>query len=189
MLTDQEKETADRPLTLDELTTAVRSLKRNKTLDADGLSPEVACALWNIIGSVLLRAFNYSLEEKLLYLSSRRGIISLIPKKDRDGKLIKNWRPLTLLNTDFEILAKIISLRIKPYLFLEKLIHSNQTGFMANRNIAHNVRKIIDIITFAEHEKVNAIVLSLDFEKDFDRVERCAIKGTLQYFNFGDVLI
>ena len=46
-------------------------------------------------------------------VSQRRGIIKVIPKKDADPCLVKNWRPITLLNTDYKIGAKAIANRLK----------------------------------------------------------------------------
>ena len=94
---------------------------------------------------------------------------------------------MTLLNTDFKILGKLIVLRVKP--FLEKLIHPSQTGFMQGRNISHNIRKIIDIIEIVDRENIDALLISLDFEKAFDRVERTALNGTFRFCNFGENLI
>ena len=60
---------------------------------------------------------------------------------------------------------------------------------MANRNISHNIRKIMDIINYAEESQIEAVILSPDCEKAFERVERCAISGSLSCFSFGDKLI
>ena len=57
----------------------------------------------------------------------KRGVISLLPKKN-DLLLLKNWRPLTLLNVDYKILAKLIATRLKEALI--HLINSDQTGFL-----------------------------------------------------------
>ena len=65
----------------------------------------------------------------------------------------------------------------------------NQTGFMHGHNVAFNLRKMIDIINITEEESIPAVIIALDFEKAFERVERCAITGTLKYFNFGENLI
>ena len=86
-----------------------------------------------------------------------------------------------MLNTDFKIL------HIRPH--LHKLIHQSQTGYIAIHNISHNIRKMADLIEVAEKENIEAVVISLNFEKAFDRVEHQAIEGTLRYFNFGDKLI
>ena len=47
----------------------------------------------------------------------------------------------------------------------------SQTGFMQKRNISHNIRKVMDIMQFAQENKIDALLISLDFEKTFDRVE------------------
>ena len=48
---------------------------------------------------------------------------------------------------------------------------------------------MIDLIDYAEEEKIQAVILSLDFEKAFDCVEHCVPLGTLKYYNFGPVII
>ena len=72
---------------------------------------------------------------------------------------------------------------------LDHLIHESQTGFMKNRNISYNIRKTIDIMQFADEEDLQAVIISLDFEKAFYRVEMCALRGTLIYHNFGQNFI
>ena len=74
----------------------------------------------------------------------------------------------------------------KPY--LEKLIHPSH-GFIAGRNIANYIRQVIDIIDFTEQEKIPAILIALDFEKAFDRVEHDSLYETLRFLNFGDNFI
>ena len=64
--------------------------------------------------------------------------------KSYSQNILKNWRPITFLNTDYKILAKIIASRITSY--LDKFIHKNQTGFMKNCNISHNIRKIVNVM-------------------------------------------
>ena len=64
------------------------------------------------------------------------GIIELIPKKDAEPNLIKNWRPITLLNCDHKIAAKAIANRLKK--FIPKLVKSDQTGFIKGRFIGEN---------------------------------------------------
>ena len=76
---------------------------------------------------------------------------------------------------------------MKPY--LDDIIHTSQTAFMAGRNIATNIRKAMGIIEYASNENIEAIMISIDFEKAFDRVKMTAVIGALRYFNFGEVFI
>ena len=49
------------------------------------------------------------------------AIITVLPKKDRDPLNPASYRPISLLNTDYKIIAKILSTRLSKY--LSKLIH------------------------------------------------------------------
>ena len=153
----------------------------HKTPGCDGLTPKIYLVLWEQIGKISLDALNHAYETGKLHLFGRRGIISLIPKKVKDNRFLKNWRPLPLLNTDYKILAKIVALRMEPA--LDKIMHSSQTGFMKNRNISHDIRKIIAIIKYTEQEQIDILIISLDFEKAFDRVEQSA-KGSIKIIKF-----
>ena len=77
--------------------------------------------------------------------------MKLIPKKDAEPFLIKNWRPLTLLNCDYKIAAKSISNRLKPLLSI--LVHYDQTDFMKGRFIGENTCLIDSVICYAEKKK------------------------------------
>jgi len=68
-----------------------------------------------------------------LSISQRRGVITLIPKEECSLLDLSNWRPITLLNVDYMILAKVIAERIESS--LPKLINSDQTGFIKGRHI------------------------------------------------------
>jgi len=61
------------------------------------------------------------------------GVITLIPKPGKDPLLVTNFRPITLLNCDYEILSKVINNRLCS--LLPKLIKNDQTGFIKGRNI------------------------------------------------------
>ncbi len=58
----------------------------------------------------------------------KQGLISLIPKPDKDPLEIDNWRPITLLNTDYKWIALIYARRLKSG--LDQIIHESQTGFL-----------------------------------------------------------
>ncbi len=155
-------------------------MPNGKTPGCDGLPVEFYKVFWNKIKKPLHEALMYAGE---LHISARRGIITLIPKKDKDIKM-KHWRPLTLLNVDYKIIAKVLAQRLK--LQLLKVIHRDQTGFLQTRFIGENIRLILDIIEYTETENIPALLISIDYEKCFDRLEWSAVQGALRYFNFGE---
>ena len=62
------------------------------------------------LGEYLIRSFEYSFIHGKLSIDQRRAVINLIPKKDKDPLYISNWRPISILNTDYKIIAKCLAL-------------------------------------------------------------------------------
>ena len=99
----------------------------------------------------------------------------------------KNWRPITLLNCDYEIAAKSIASRVKEV--LPKIRNNDQTGFLRNRSMGENIRIIDSIIKNANTKQIPGLLLFIDFEKTFDNIKWPFIERTLKYFNFGVSLV
>ena len=110
--------------------------------------------------------------------------MTLIPKKDKNRLFLKNWRPITLLNTDYKIIARILSSRIQKV--LPYVINEDQTGYIKGRFIGQNIRIIEDVLYFVEQKKLPGIILTIDFEKAFDSVNWSFIFKSLKLFNFGE---
>ena len=72
--------------------------KKKKTPGNDGLTIEFYTAFWPLIGKPLLECINHSYEFGELPNSQKQAIIKLIDKKGKDKRLIKNWRPISLIN-------------------------------------------------------------------------------------------
>ena len=69
---------------------------------------------------------------------------------------------------------------------IDTLIGPHQCGFIKNRQVGPCIRRTAEIIAYAGRAKRQSLVVTVDFEKCFDRVEYQAIAGSLKYFNFGD---
>ena len=186
-LCEDQKQALERPLSKQELCDVIKSMKMNKTPGFDGLPVEFYIVFWPDICDMMLSSFNFSLQNGMLSSSQRNGIITLLPKKDKDPLQIKNYRPITLLTTDYKILAKCFANRLKRC--LHELIHPDQSGFMKGRNIGNNVRLLLDIIEYSDMNNIPGAVLLLDIEKAFDSVSHNFLFHTLKVFNFGQKFI
>jgi hypothetical protein len=118
-------------------------------------------------------------------IDQRRGVINLIQKKDKDLRLLKNWRPISLLNTDYKILTKVMAVRLKTV--LPSVIHPDQVAYLKGRYIGQNIRTIIDIMDFTKRNDIQGIIAFLDFEKAFDSIDWRIIDEALEKFNIGPV--
>eukprot|EP00057_Strongylocentrotus_purpuratus_P026288 XP_011680762.1 PREDICTED: uncharacterized protein LOC583642 [Strongylocentrotus purpuratus] len=162
-------------------------MKHNKSPGLDGLPVEFYIVFWKDISDMLIDSFNFSLQNGLMSSSQRNGVITLIPKKDRDASYLKNFRPISLLTVDYKILAKTLANRVKK--ILSDLIHPDQSGFLKGRNIGNNVRLIIDIIEYTESEQIPGAILLLDIQKAFDSVSHDFLCCVLRKFNFSNEFI
>ena len=117
----------------------LKTFQKNKSPGNDGLTVEFYIAFWPLIGTLLVDSLNYAFEYGELSNSQKQAIITLIEKKGKDKRLIKNWRPISLINMD----AKIIILKKpwrsvwkRPFLRLSILIrlHSLKEGRFSMRS-------------------------------------------------------
>ena len=182
-LNENQKSQCEGLMTESELLKSIKTFKNGKTPGTDGLTAEFYKFFWNDIKDLLLSSINFALQYGCLSTEQRRGIISLLPKKDKDRLYLKNWRPISLLNVDYKILAKALGNRIIS--FLPTLIDEDQTGYIKKRFIGNNIRIIEDILLYTNKNKVTGILLTIDFEKAFDSLKWGFLKKCLQAFNFG----
>ena len=78
----------------------------------------------------------FSKTNKVLSQNQKLGILNLVPKQDKDLRYLKNWRPVSLLNTDYKILAKALANRLHKV--IAQLINNDQVGYIKNRYIGEN---------------------------------------------------
>ena len=176
----------DRQITMGELQEAIKTMNNNKTPGQDGIPVDFYKVFWARLQGSFMAMMKQVYSENLLHESAREGILNLIPKANKDTRLVKNLRPITLLNTDYKIIEKAIANKMIPA--LNTIIHSDQRGFMKNRRISVNIRKLLDILQYAKENELEAVVLSLDFVKCFDKCSFDILHGSLNYFEFGEIV-
>ena len=162
-------------------------MPNNKTPGTDGFPTEFYTFFFQDFGQYLLSSFQHSFQNGRLSLDQRCGIINLIPKKDKDPLYLDNWRPISILNTDYKIIAKCLALRLKKV--LQEIINSDQTGFLPGRYIGENIRLVLDMIDFTNTTNLPGLIFLADFEKAFDILEWDFLLQTLHFFGFGQDFI
>lgn len=87
------------------------------------------CFLWGT--TACAPATDNVIRTKITPQTWRKAHITLIPKEQTDTMLIKNYRPISLLNEDYKLFAKILATRFKK--FLLQFVEKDQTGFLPKR--------------------------------------------------------
>ena len=144
-LSDDEKSKCDLPLTLREITLAIRGLSKGKTPGSDGLPLEFYIKFCDLLAPHLVDLFNFSLENGSFSPSMQESVTRVIFKKD-DPKDLKNWRPISLLNVDYKICSKTLANRLS--IVLPSIIHEDQTCSVPGRTIFENLSLLRDILDY-----------------------------------------
>jgi hypothetical protein len=87
--------------------------------------------------------------------------------KKKDKRHIANYRPITILNSDYKIFTKALAVKLAKV--VPKIIHENQAGFIQGRSIFDQVKLTKLVVDYAEAVDENGVIVSLDQEKAYDK--------------------
>ena len=107
------------------------------------------CAFFNEICNQLIAALNESFTVGQLSTSQRQATITLIEKKAKDKRFLKNWRPISLINVDAKISSKVLASRMKSI-----LSKCDQTAYVKGRYIGESIRLISDILEYTDKKNI-----------------------------------
>ena len=185
-LTDEARQSCEGAITITECSEAIKHMKNNKSPGLDGLSIEFYKTFWHLLGPILLEVYNESYTENALPESLRKSVISLLFKKGEKTNIC-NYRPISITNIDYKILAFVLTARLQNV--IGNIVDSDQTAYIKNRFLGTNIKLVSDIIEYFDNFKKPGLLLLLDFEKAFDSIERNFLLKTLKWFGFGDSFI
>ena len=101
--------------------------------------------------------------------------------KKKDPTNIRNYRPITLLNTDYKTLTKVLVIQLLDH--VNQLVHLDQAGFIPNRSIFDHIRLAKAILNYTEATKEDGSILALDQEKAYDKIRHDYLWKTLEAFH------
>jgi hypothetical protein len=167
-LSPEERKDCEAALRLPELDLALSQMQSGKTPGLDGITADFYKQFWHLLGWALVQVFDSSFLAGFLPKSTTTSHIRLAFKKG-DRKDLKNWRPISLLNVDCKIIAKALSLRLSRV--LSSVVHPDQTCWIPGRCITDNLVLLRDISAYTDATNETGILVGLDQEKAFDRVD------------------
>ena len=160
-------------------------MKRKKTAGIDGIPAE----FWQnfeFLDEWLEQVFEAARQQKRMSHTMRIAVVKVIFKK-KDRRKFENYRPLSMLCTDYKLLAKILTERMKEV--LPTVVQNDQQGFIKDGDITGNLILVKEIIEYCEEEEMDGAIIMMDFMKAYDRVDRDVMFEVLKAMNFGEEFV
>ena len=129
-------------MTKEELNKSLNYLQNNKTPGSDGLTKEILSFFWNDLEDFYIKVINEIYTHGELTTSQKKGIIKISYKKN-GRQFLKNYRPITLLNTDLKLITKTLTKRLVK--ILNNIVHQSKKC-VPGRKISENIHLTQDLI-------------------------------------------
>ena len=173
------------PFSLEEIWDAIVSFLNNKSPGPDGISAEFYKEMFDVIKHDLRRVLNTILTRGRIPAKFKAGLITLVPKQEPLND-IGNFRPISLLNTDYKIFTKILTARLNP--ILERIIHDSQFA-QPGRDIQEMNTVVRDLVDDMDRSSTDSFFVSIDFRKAYDSVNHEFLLKVLGQYGFPDGFI
>ena len=178
-LNQEEIQNMNRPITSTEIETMIKNLPTNKSPGPDGFTGEFYQTFREELTPILLKLFQNIAEGVTLPNSFYEATITLMPKPDKAITKKENYRQISLMNTDSKILNKILANRIQEH--IQRILHHDQVRYIPGTQGFFNIRKSINVIHHINNLKEkNHMIISIDAEKTFDKIQHPFMIKTLQ---------
>ena len=177
------------PITLQELQTALRKLKKKKSPGPDGITNEMLTHLGNTATHKLLEIFNLSWEEGKVPQIWREAIMIPVYKKGKDRKIASSYRPISLTSCVVKTMERIVNTRLMWYLETEDILSEEQAGFRQFRCTEDQTTYLAQEIEDAFQEQKVLFATWIDLQKAFDKVWTEGLLVKLQRCGIADKML
>lgn len=192
-LREEEKETMDKPFEKLEIRQTIKEVENGVAPGDDGIPYEFYKKMLEresiqtddeykgSISGILQKVYNSIKKDGLKTKSFNKGVMFLLYKKKARTK-IENYRPVTLTNSDYKIMTKMIATRLGEV--VKGIIHPDQAGFVPGRSLYDNVRLTEYMVSYSREFEENGCIVALDQEKAYDKIAHDYLWRVLEKFGF-----
>ena len=178
-LNQEEIEIMNNPIRSTEIEAVIKNLSKSKSPGPHGFTGEFYKTFTEELMTILLKLFQKIAEKGTLPNPFYKDTITLIQKTDKQNIKKENCRPILLMNIDAKLLNKILAHIIQQY--IKKLRNHDQIRFIPGMQGFFNICKSNNMICHINKLKdKNHIIISVDAEKAFDKIQHPFMIKTLQ---------
>lgn len=182
----QELGMATGKITMTELAWAINKLKRAKAAGPDGVPTDCYKEMDRHQLQIVLDMLNEWWETGHIPTEATQANVILLYKKG-DKSNLENYRPISLLNTNYKLYTAILQKRISEA--IDKHLQETQYGFRQKRGTAQAIHYIRRIMEKGEKTETKTLLVLLDWEKAFDKVKHAKLFEAMERMNVPDKMM
>lgn len=151
----------------------------------DGLTVEFYAHFWGAMAQLLIAAVNEAFDDQASdspLADFLQGILTLIPKPGKPADEKGGYRPITLLDIDTRLVAKVVANRLQVP--LEIIIGPTQTAFINGRDISDNVQYHLGLVDYLRERHTELWLLLMDLQGAYDNVDWGLLRDTMLAMGF-----
>eukprot|EP00253_Pinus_taeda_P006554 PITA_06554 len=182
----EETEDLTKEVTMDELEATIKWFKKDRSPGPNGWTIEFYIAFLDILGNDLLRIIEHCRRHGRISSANKSTFIALISKANHPTTF-DDFRPISLCNCLYKIIAKIIANRLKP--ILSRHISPEQFAFLSHRQIHEAIATAQELLHSIHIKKQKGLILKVDLSKAFDRANWLYLRLLLTHLGFPYIFI
>ena len=158
------------PFSIKELKHALKKMKSKKAPGPDGITGEMLKHLGACSRAVLLKIFNHSWIKGVVPAVWKEAVVIPVPKKEKDKKNPRSYRPISLLSCVGKLLERTINRRLINHLESNNVLSPTQTGYRKHISTEDQLAYLAQNIEDAFQEKRKVLAVFFDLSNAFDKV-------------------
>ncbi|GLT28935.1 hypothetical protein SLA2020_038370 [Shorea laevis] len=182
-LDDEDRIWLERDISAEEVKQAVWECGGDKSPGPDGFNFHFIRSIWRVVEKDVVDFVQEFSNNGKLVRGLNSSFIVLVPKKGNPVDL-KDYRPISLINSLYKIISKVLANRIKKVLV--KVISGTQSAFLGGRQITDGILILNEVVEEIKKKKVSSFIFKADFEKAYDCVNWSFLDEMMWRLGFGE---
>nr|GEW06896.1 RNA-directed DNA polymerase, eukaryota [Tanacetum cinerariifolium] len=183
VLSIDQREDLERMVSKDEVKKAVWDCGKDKSPGPDGFTFGFYRHFWSTIECDVFEAVKHFFTHGDIPNGCNSIFIALIPKI-LDANVVKDFRPISLIGSIYNIIAKILTNRLVDV--LGNIVNEVQSAFITERQILDGPFILNEVMQWCRIKKKQVLIFKVDFEKAYDSVRWDLLDDVLYKFDFGN---